>query len=90
MEMHDPGDSRDEAVEFQFSVGEEVLARLAGAEVVRVESCSAKTRSGLPAWSIGTIVARRWSDKAFYLLSFQHDETVFTCWIEESAIEGTV
>ena len=93
MELEERGTSDGEAGAdaFRFGVGEEVLARLAGAAVTLVGSPIGVTAAAaMPTWTIGSIIARHWRGYALYLLSFQHDGRLYLCWIDESGIEGTV
>ena len=90
MEMQEPADKAAEAGEFRFSPGEEVLAHLSGAMISNVDSSPRETVPVMPPWTIGSIVARRAREQPLYLLSFRHEGAAYVCWIEESAIEGTV
>jgi hypothetical protein len=89
MEIEDGDDPAEEA-DFRFRVGEEVLARLGRCAPTEMGAWAMPRNVEMPAWTIGEILARRWGGGAQYLLSFEHDGTIYRMWIAERAIDGTV
>src|SRR5438128_12200137 len=61
MDMEDKCGEHAQSAHFHFCVGEEVLARLGGGAVANDAGPVVPVHGGMPPWTIGEIVARRWS-----------------------------
>ena len=74
---------------YAYARGEEVIARLSGADVYHVQGGGHLSEACVPGWTIGKIVsAQRGRAGTAYLLRFKHDGCDCLCWVSETSIDG--
>jgi hypothetical protein len=75
-------------VELGYTVGDEVVVRLMGVAVLRLDSGESACPACLPAWTIGTVVGRTLRGGARYAVRFDHEGTRCLCNVTAAAIDG--
>lgn len=73
-----------------YEVGEEVVVRLAHAQLFDPSRGAVMRARRVPPWMIARII--HWEeerDSRRYVLSFQHRDAAYLCSVNESEIEGT-
>jgi hypothetical protein len=78
------------ATAFLFEVGEDVVVRLRGVEVVELDTARILHIGLLRRWTIGEIVETTSSDGALcYAIRFAYRGSACVCVVAEAAIDGT-
>ena len=73
-----------------YEVGEEVVVRLAHAQLFDPSRGALMHTHRVPPWMIARIIhCEEMRNSRRYVLSFQHREAAYLCSVNESEIEGT-
>ena len=73
-----------------YEVGEEVVVRLARAQVFDPRRGALMRGRRVPPWMIARIIhCEEQQDSRRYVLSFQHRDAAYLCSVNEGEIEGT-
>jgi hypothetical protein len=81
--------TQDQTVEFAYEIGEEVVARLGGAQILDVERGIELPRGCAPDWTICAVIGRvERRGRHGYVLRFRRHGDACVSVVPESAIEG--
>jgi hypothetical protein len=81
--------TQEQAVEFAYEIGEEVVARLVGAQILDVERGVELPQGGAPDWTICAVIGRvERRGRHGYVLRFRRHGDACVSVVPESAIEG--
>jgi hypothetical protein len=75
-------------IELGYAIGDEVVVRLSGVAVLRLDSGETACADCLPEWTIGTVVGRTARGGVRYAVRFGHEGTRCLCNVPAAAIDG--